>query len=189
MSEAQKALYQVRALGTSAVAAVSGWDSKILDEDVRHVPVCYIYLVDEPTGFMWMAAVPRDEFLRLSMVAFQGSDSFIANVRSACGTLLIAAATERYADFLPDLSWEHQLASSAVLYAGTTQTWAMADRFQNGGHFIVIHYRRAGKFGQLRPFALMNDRDAPLTVEALEQALDEVSIADRTRHPEWFKAS
>lgn len=88
---------------------------------------------------------------------------------------------------LDGLTWEQQLGGLLALYAGTTKTWEVAKRFADGGHFIVLNYRKAGdQNGLLRPFA-MGDTGGVIPADELERAIAKVIAADRQRHPEWFQ--
>ena len=75
-------------------------------------------------------------------------------------------------------------------YAGTTQTWALADGFQVGGHFIVLYYRQAGQqHGMLRPFALPASASSReiLPIDKLRGVVAQVVAMDRSRHPDWLE--
>lgn len=88
-----------------------------------------------------------------------------------------------------DPDWEQQLGCLLTLYAGTTRTWEAAGRFKNGGHFIVLNYRRTGaRDGRLRPFAVA-DSQRVLPAAELKSMIADVVAVDRARHPEWFSNS
>jgi hypothetical protein len=85
------------------------------------------------------------------------------------------------------LSWQEQLALLAATYAGTTKTWAAADRFAEGGHFVVIHYRASGALaGALRPFAL-NYGQQVIPAGMLLESVQKVISLDSVRHPDWLE--
>lgn len=88
---------------------------------------------------------------------------------------------------LDGLTWEQQLGGLLALYAGTTKTWELAQRFVRGGHFIVLNYRKAGdQDGLLRPFAMADSTASIIPADELQETIANVISADRQRHPEWF---
>lgn len=166
------------------VLAASGWNQDTFEHALTG-PVVWGYVFDMPTKWTWLCSIDREGFAALS----QESHADPGRAEAVRGGL--AFLTARVADGSPPppaegLDWEQQLGAFLALYAGTTKTWELADRFESGGHFVVLNYRKPGdQGGSLRPFA-MRPSASVLNAAELQQTIKNVIASDRSKHPEWF---
>lgn len=172
---------------TSAVIGAAGWEIRQFDAEASSGPQVFLYVFDKPTGFTWMGAIPRDEFVRISTLSSREPNKIDAVRNGLTGLLYHAAATDAS---MPDCGheWELQLATLMSAYAGTTKTWVEASRMLDGGHFVVLNYRisAASENSMLRPFVL-RDTGSVLSVERLQECIQKVLERDLDVHPEWFR--
>ena len=174
---------------TSACASAAGWNSAVHDPALAAGPCVLSYVWDQPSGWSWVCSASVEQFDRQADKASRARPKVVDGIRSAVGDLVVNAAGGSPVDLGLGESWEHALGSMLAAYAGTTQTWALSDGFPVGGHFIVLHYRKAGqRAGLLRPFALPQSASARevLPVERLHEVIGQVQKMDRARHPAWF---
>ena len=166
-------------------ARAKGWDPINHDAGLPGPFVC-IYAYDSPTQWIWMCRVARDDFVNLSSCML-ANPHLVESVRGSVAHVLGSAAEGTPPADVDVANWENQLGSLLTLYAGTTTTWNAANRFRTeGGHFIVLNYRRAGQFdGKLRPFAMQNC-EGIIPVDQFETMVKQVIRMDETNHPEWF---
>lgn len=173
---------------TSACASAAGWSSAVHDPAIAAGPSVLSYVWDQPSGWIWVCSAGVEQFDRQADKASRARPKVVDGIRAAVGELVFHAANGAAVDLGLGESWEQALGSMLAAYAGTTQTWALADGFPGGGHFIVMYYRKAGQqHGMLRPFALPRTASARevLPVERLRAAIGQVIELDRARHPEW----
>ena len=173
---------------TSACASAAGWESAVHDPAIAAGPSVLSYVWDQASGWIWVCSAGVEQFDRQADKASRARPKVVDGIRSALGELIFHAANGAAVDLGLGESWEQSLGSMLAAYAGTTQTWALADGFPGGGHFIVLYYRKAGqKHGMLRPFALPRSASARevLPVEQLREVIGQVLETDRARHPEW----
>lgn len=113
----------------------------------------------------------------------------VEDVRDALANVLGSAADGKPPADIGGADWGQQLGSMLTLYAGTTQTWNAANRFRaDGGHFIVLNYRRAGQLsGRLRPFAIPSF-EGIIPAEQFDAMVAKVIATDKLNHPEWLSA-
>lgn len=174
---------------TSACASASGWESVVHDAAIAAGPCVLSYVWDQPSGWIWVCSAGVEQFDQLADKGSRAKAKAVDGIRSALGDLIFHAANGAAVDLGLGESWEQALASALAAYAGTTQTWALADGFPAGGHFIVLHYRKTGqRAGMLRPFALPASASARevLPVDKLRALVGQVVTMDRARHPSWF---
>lgn len=173
---------------TSACASAAGWDSAVHDPAIAAGPCVLSYVWDQPSGWFWVCSAGVEQFDRQADKAARAKPKVVDGIRSALGDLIIHAAGGSPDALGLGETWEQALAAMLAAYAGTTQTWALADGFPAGGHFIVLYYRQAGQqHGMLRPFALpasASSREV-LPVDTLQGVIDQVVGMDRVRHPDW----
>lgn len=173
---------------TSACASAAGWESAVHDPAVAAGPSVLSYVWDQASGWIWVCSTSSAQFDKQADKASRAKPKVVDGIRSALGELVFHAANGAAVDLGLGESWEQALGSMLAAYAGTTQTWALADGFTGGGHFIVLYYRKAGQqFGMLRPFALPQSASARevLPIEQLRGVIGQVLEMDRARHPEW----
>lgn len=172
----------------SAVIGASGWDVNILDARLASGKQVFIYFHDRATKFTWMASVPIDAFLGLTAKAMRLSESEIKMARDGLQSFAVKAA-KKGIEHVKNDPVEEYLGASIVLYAGTTQTLKYVDGMKNGGHFIVINYRKSkdSNSGMLRPFVSPASSETPLSVDDLNTAIEYVILSDEEHHPDWFR--
>lgn len=161
--------------------------------EIDTLPV-FVYAYDTLCGWTWRLTMKRDAFYEFSLFSHEHPD-WAPVIRNECASFLARAATQRSQrmqsfdvppeDALPQ-DWQEQLAIRLALYAGSTRTWELADRFLRGGHFVVLHYRQAGQSDTtLRPFSAL-PTEAAFAPEDFQDVLRFVMTTDRQKHPEWF---
>ena len=173
---------------TSACASAAGWESAVHDPAIAAGPCVLSYVWDQASGWIWVCSTSPAQFDKQADKASRAKRKVVDGIRSALGELIFHAANGAAVDLGLGDTWEQALGSMLAAYAGTTQTWALADGFPAGGHFIVLYYRKAGQqHGMLRPFALPRTASAReiLPVEQLRAVIGQVIEMDRARHPEW----
>lgn len=173
---------------TSACASAAGWESAVHDAAIAAGPCVLSYVWDQPSGWIWVCSASVGQFDQQADKASRAKPKVVDGVRSALGDLIVHAANGAPDALGLGESWEQALAAMLAAYAGTTQTWALADGFPAGGHFIVLYYRKAGQqTGMLRPFALPGSVSARevLAVDKLRGVIRQVVEMDRARHPDW----
>lgn len=173
---------------TSACASAAGWDSAVHDAAIAAGPCVLSYVWDQPSDWIWVCSAGVAQFDRQADKASRAKPKMVDGIRSAVGELVFHAANGAAVNLGLGESWEQALAAMLAAYAGTTQTWALTDGFQGGGHFITLHYRKAGqRAGMLRPFALPASVSARevLAVDKLRGVISQVVAMDRARHPDW----
>ena len=167
---------------------LSGWNLERFDAEKMRGSMVNCYLFDLPTRWIWMCSVPSDEFVSVSEQS-HGTQALINEVRSGLAGLIGRRADGKPTPSVNGQDWEDQLALFLCAYAGTTQIWGLTDHFRNGGHFVVINYRkpRAGS-SSLRPFAIPEKGNPGSLVPAEEfiSIVERVIAQDRQTHPEWF---
>lgn len=176
---------------TSACVSAAGWSADIHDPRAAAAKSVLQYVWDSASGWIWVCSAPCEAFARASVAASRETGAGVDAIRGSLGHAIWRAATGQGAVSSPGVSWEIELASLLASYAGTTQVWQVTNRLQEGGHFIVLYYRKPSQpVGMLRPFALpasARGRDV-LPVGELREVIRSVSSMDRARHPEWFGA-
>lgn len=173
---------------TSACASAAGWESAVHDPAVAAGPCVLSYVWDQASGWLWVCSTSPAQFDRQADKGARAKPKVVDGIRLALGELIFHAANGAAVDLGLGATWEQALGSMLAAYAGTTQTWALADGFPGGGHFIVLYYRKAGQqHGMLRPFALPRSASARevLPVEKLREVVGQVVAMDSARHPEW----
>lgn len=164
----------------------AGWTPGTLNAIPLTGPQIKLYVWDRPTNWAWLCSVPAP-FFRDAVRHARLHDKDWADIRGIVAYLVAQAATGTPPPTVSGHDWEHQLALGLSLYAGTTQTLAAADDLQQGGHFCVSNYRRAGeRDGKLRPFVLGGPPDAVVPADDFCTMVQEVQSMDLARHPEWF---
>lgn len=174
---------------TSACASAAGWESAVHDPAIAAGPSVLSYVWDQASDWIWVCSASPEQFDKQADKASRAKPKEVDGFRSALGELIFHAANGAAVDLGLGDTWEKVLGSMIAAYAGTTQTWVLADGFPAGGHFIVLYYRKAGQqHGLLRPFALPQTTSARelLPVARLRSVIDQVVKMDRARHPEWF---
>lgn len=166
------------------VLAAGGWNLDTFEHAVTG-PIVWGYVHDVPTKWTWLCSGDRDGFTALSQES-HADPSRAESVRTALAVITAMAADGSPPPSAEGLNWEQQLGVVLALYAGTTKTWELAGKFQSGGHFVVLNYRKPGsRSGNLRPFA-MGPSASMLGAAELQQTIEKVIATDRANHPEWF---
>lgn len=174
------------AIVSATCVGASGWNAQIHDAAITAARSVLMYVWDSATGWIWVCSTTKEHFADVSRRASCEHPAAVQAIRGKLGNLIYRAATGDPDD---GATWENELGSMLAAYSGTTQTWQLADGLRDGGHFIVLYYRKPGEVdGILRPFVLpvsATGRDV-LPVESLRGAIGSVEKMDRQRHPEWF---
>lgn len=179
------------AIVSAACVGANGWNAQIHDPAATAAPSVIMYVWDSASGWIWVCSTSKKRFAETSQRASRERPKVVEAIRGKLGNTIYRAATGLGADPEDDATWENVLGSMLAAYAGTTQTWKLADGLRDGGHFIVMYYRKPGENdGMLRPFVLPESatgRDV-LSVDRLRSVIRSVEQMDRARHPEWFAA-
>lgn len=163
-----------------------GWDLETHDTTLAGTPMVNLYVVDMATNWAWACSVARADFIQQSTAACEDTSLYQA-IRDTTSYLIHRAADKLDIDVVDGLTWEHQLGCFLTLYAGTTVTWQKANKFENGGHFIVIMYRKSNETnGKLRPFGNVEYKGI-LPFKELEKSVQSVVAHDRKHNSQWFK--
>lgn len=179
-----ESLWKTKKVISKMVLAASGWNQERFVHSLTG-PVVWGYVYDFPTKWTWLCSIDRDGFVALSKES-HGDPARTESVRGGLAFITALVADGSPPPPAEGLDWEQQLGAFLALYAGTTQTWELAGRFESGGHFVVLNYRKPGaRGGKLRPFA-MRPSASVLTATELQQTIESVIAADRSKHPEWF---
>lgn len=168
----------------SIQAYAQGWGTHTLIPENLTGPLVWSYLWDSATNWLWTCCVPVDLF---NQVAEEGFACQVqqGEIVGSLGTAMIEWAEDRRSE----ANDEKTLAIFAALYAGTTQTWQLAEKFSAGGHFVVLAYRQPGSQEiSARPFALGGDTRIMLPHAKVVDAIEHVVGIDKLRHPEWFRS-
>lgn len=163
----------------------AGWEPSAHDPGLAGEALVNLYVFDVPTQWTWACSVGRDEFVAKSSTVPTVA-SLHTSIREALGTLIQKAADGHKISSIDSLTWEHQLGALLILYAGTTITWEKANRFQEGGNFIVLNYRKPFEIaGRLRPFAQTSFKGI-LPVLEFESAVKSVIDYDKKSNSSFF---
>lgn len=177
---AQKAIW-------TAKLDVAGWDANIYAPETLGKPV-FLYVWDQPTKWVWSCAVPRAGFYEVASAWATGKRTAgeVEGVRNGLGSLISGSAGQVKPVPVGEPNWEEQLALALSAYAGTTRIFEAAGRLEDGGHFVVMHYRKGGSSeGKLRPFVVPDSSGTILPADELLGRIDSVLAMDKERHPEW----
>ena len=167
----------------SIQAYAQGWNTNTLIPEQLTGPLVWLYLWDAPTDWLWTCCIPANLFGQVAGDGFQDQAKQSEFV-SSLGATIIEHAENR----VTIENGEKALAILTSLYAGTTQTWQLANKFADGGHFVVLSYRKPGSQDvSTRPFALRGDHRIMLPHAQVVQSIEQVHAQDRMRHPEWFR--
>lgn len=171
----------------TAVIGAAGWQAHIVDPETAAGPQNFLYMFDLPTKFAWMASMSRKLFLQVSNNA--GSNQCkLQDVRDGLQAVIVEMSTGKTLPPIEALSGDQQAGLALAAYAGTTNTWEQADRMANGGHFIVLNYRRSinETNGLLRPVHLADTGNSILPARDFFSIIGRVIETDQVNHPEWF---
>lgn len=169
------------------LVASMGWDAKLhdLDNVVSAAPRSYLYIYDLATGWSWLGAVNHEGFRQVSDAGKKGLVSDRRDIVAALSELVVGHAGRRVA---LDAEQHRELAILTSFYAGGTKSYAAAQGFPDGAHFVVIVYRNPGhETVNLRPFAMKLPPDRPVAADVLAATLRQVITMDKSRHPEWLE--
>ncbi|MCC5611224.1 hypothetical protein LC612_31825 [Nostoc sp. CHAB 5834] len=181
-----KDLQRTKAFLASMKLHAAGWQVGTTNQEHAGASSVVLYLYDQPTGWTWLCSVPQETFTATSTEA-HNTPALTESIRGGLGKLIQSCADTGSAPALEDLDWESQLALTATAYAGTTKTWEIMKKMSEGGHFIVLNYRKTGKIeGMLRPVA-MPGNDGFIPADEFQDLVKQVMAGDKARHPEWFR--
>lgn len=184
-SEPDAASQATKRFLSQSILAVRGWNQASHDATITG-PVVWCYMFDLPTKWVWLCTVDLASFTQMSAYSHTHPEQ-AQEVYN--GVADIAGKVSQGKPPLPieNLTWEQHLAALLAMYAGTTQVWERARRFADGGHFVVLNYRKPdGQDALLRPFALKAGLTLAIPAAQLQGAIAQVIAGDRERHPEWF---
>lgn len=180
------AFWKTRAFVRSMEFSAAGWDEKLHDIESTSGPQVVSYIHDYASRWTWLCTAPASSFNELAQAA-HADDSLVDAVRGGLLHVIGLASEKCPPEKVGGMDWEEQLGRLVALYAGTTRTWEQAGRFETGGHFGVIDYRRPGvSGGLLRPFAL-STAGRVVNAGGLLQMIEQVITIDRVNHPEWME--
>jgi hypothetical protein len=187
-TDERNAPWRTKAFLTEMSFKAAGWNPVLHDAHASSEPTVYVYCYDAPTKWSWMCTVPVTSFLKTSQAGFEDTEH-TEDFRGGLSFVMANAAEGIPPAQSDELDWERQLAVLLTLYAGGTQIWQMVNRFADGGHFIVLNYRKPGsRDGMLRPAALPpQPNESIISSEYFRALVEQVMAQDRNRHPEWFK--
>lgn len=187
LSKIVESVWKTKTFLSDMELQAAGWHQSMHDVETATGPRVALYVYDLATQWVWLCTLNRAEFVRMSQ-AGHDTPADVDPVRASLSDVICDVAEERMPAPVDGACWEQQLGALLALYAGSTRTWELADKFVQGGHFIVLHYRRPGqRQGLLRPLALRPGENAVLPVPLLQGTIDQVLALDRDRHPEWFE--
>lgn len=189
LSKSMLEFWKTKRILTPMVMGSLGWEGRIHKIEITTGPQVFLYLHDKATKWTWTCAVPRDLFQNACASfakAYQKNPTLVTSARSGVASYTYQGATSG----LPSTEtgdWEQQLGILLTSYACTTKTFEQSNGMQDGGHFVVISYRKHKQTAcLLRPFSMGNTQNTILPVEALNDAIHQVFIRDQAAHPEWF---
>lgn len=171
----------------SAVLSAYGWSMHKYDAVAVDEPSVFIYFYDMPTNYIWMMQIVRSDFIEISTMA-SGQPKLKKDYSDALAEIIYQVAGGITPKPINGITWEHLLGMLLASYAGTTSAWIHADAMRNGGHFIVMNYRKSknDKDSLLRPFAILNTGHTVLPASTFQEYLTDVIKNDKDKHPEWF---
>lgn len=163
----------------------NGWIISPHDMTQLDGVVTYVYLFDYETKWTWMVALSSDEFVRVSNKQVMKSKSKRMKVIDSLLTFMLALSKNK----IPLEACESRLADLACKYAAETITWSVMNKFQDGGHFVVIRYPGISeKYACLRPVAASaNVKAGALSMGEFESLINNAIFVDKTLHPEYFR--
>lgn len=179
-----EAFWKTRAFVRSMELSAAGWDKKVHDIETTSGPQVVSYVHDYPSRWTWLCTAPASSFNELARTSHD-DESYVDAARGGLLHVIALAAEGSPPEKVGGMDWEEQLGRLVALYAGTTRTWEQAGRFESGGHFGVIDYRRPGvPGGLLRPFALSTPGHV-VDAGGLLNVIEQVITIDRANHPDW----
>jgi len=179
-----EAFWKTRLFVRSMEFSAAGWDEKVHNIEATSGPQVVSYVHDYPSRWTWLCTAPVASFNELAQAA-HAEERYVDPARGGLLHVIALAAENRPPEKVGGMDWQEQLGKLLALYAGTTRTWEQAGRFETGGHFGVIDYRRPGvPGGLLRPFAL-GASGRVVDAGGLLRVIEQVITIDRANHPEW----
>lgn len=175
-------LLKTRAWLRKAQGDLAGWRVRVhetQDPGVLSEQAVTLYVCNPQTDWMWCGTVDLLSWQKVGAIA-SASRLSAQDIQRALGYLLKLIMV----DAPEALSAEdHQrLGLLTACYARTTEVFKVAGGFEQGGHFIVLHY---AKQQLLRPFG-SSAKGLFLNTDELKATIQQVWVQDRHRHPEWF---
>lgn len=170
-----------------SILASVGWEASIHDAGVvvDPCPKTRIYLVDLVSDWVWMGEVATEAFKEVSAAGKKVNEVDRDAICGALGTLVTRFSDEREPCTIEQ---EEEMGLLASLYAGGTKIYAAAKGFPDGCHFAILVYRQPGSDTvMLRPFAINQTPDKPVSADTLKRMVGEVVQIDRARHPGWLE--
>lgn len=166
-----------------SILHAGGWNPIMVNTSIPISELTFGYIYDWETNFVYMFSVSKQEFIRISTEASEFSD-LEKNQIVECISSAIAQAQKTQ---VPDYC-ENNLVPIFIMYAGTTNTWKIANKMNDGGHFILCRYKvRKADTYSIRPlFMSALDGNQPLTAAEFRNVLNISHEQDKVRHPEWF---
>lgn len=176
---------KTNAILQEAIGNAGQWNIKVENKEVMAAPSTYFYVWDHDTDFVWMCSLCTDDTVKHTQAASAATGKNKHLYVATLGELIrVAAANDKSYG-----NWAELLPQALLLYAGTTQTWEMAGKLVNGGHFIVnrYHNKRTG-IHSVRPFYVSSKaHKKAIPVMELYEMVHQVCDHDKSVHPEWFK--
>lgn len=166
-----------------SILQAGGWNPIMVNTSIPLSELSFGYVYDWETNFAYTFSVSKQEFFRISSEASEFSELEKNQIVDATSNAIAEAQKTRDPDFC-----ENNLVPMIIIYAGTTNTWLLADKMVNGGHFILCRYKVQQTGGySIRPlFMSALDGNNPLTTDEFKKILNIAHEQDKVRHPEWF---
>lgn len=172
---------------TSMTLSALGWEAGQIDPENLHGPQTHVYLWDLPTGWAWAGSVPRALFDETALKSSAERNQW-APVRGGLAYVAGQAANGTPPPDHNGQDWEAQLATLLAAYAGTTKIWEASHRMPQGGHFLVLNYRKPKDTGGLLRPAILPGGEGILQADVFLATIEDVVRLDKQRHPAWFKS-
>ena len=166
-----------------SILKVGGWNPIMGNTSIPMSELSFGYAYDWETNFVYMFSVSKEEFFRISSEASEFSEIEKNQIANTTSKNIAEANRTRDPDYC-----ENNLAHMIIMYAGTTNTWELADRMVNGGHFILCRYKIKQTDGySIRPLFMSSlDGNNPLSATEFKKIVNIAHEEDKARHPDWF---
>lgn len=177
---------KVRRMLCESQLNAAGWKVGLIDPASVVQEMTYCYIFDNPTGWIWMCAIPRDIFVDLCSKENTSPNSDNSIVQSLSYLIARCADGKKNPD-VDGIDWERQLGFLTNAYARMTQCWGLANKNKAENHFAVINYRKPrASNGTLRPF-MVSSAASPgvIQYDMFREMVGGIIARDRQHHPDW----
>lgn len=171
--------------GVLKLAAELGWPVNGTDVIQTGEWQVFLYVHDVTSSFTWMGSAELSSFHQVSAAGALLSHDLRQKVVDDLSTILLHVSEKEHVS-----AGEEELSLMLLLslYAGGTDSFLSAGRFEKGGHFIAMRYQPKGNKSMLRHFSLpvMEQPCEQVSVEKFNLAIARVIALDKKNHPEWL---